>query len=89
MALEPPPPPPTFFPLYHSTGPLGWDVTSDQNRRMTAISSNGPEDIVFFLYFSISQGTSLMTQRSCVLALRVDYHLEVSWAEDLIQLLSL
>ena len=45
------------------------------------------EDIVF--YFSISQGTCLVTQRSCVLALRVDYHLEGSWAEDLIQLLSL
>ena len=87
MALKPPLP--TFFPLYHSTGPLGWDVTSDHNRTMTAISSDGPEDIVFFLYFSNSQGTCLMTQRSCVVAPRVDYHLEVSWAKDLIQLLSL
>ena len=49
MALKPPLP--TFFPLYHSTGPLGWDVTSDHNRTMTAISSDGPEDIVFFSLF--------------------------------------
>lgn len=43
-------PPPTFFSTVPQGWPLGWDATSDHNRVMTAISSNGPEDTFLFCF---------------------------------------